>query len=421
MKSSLFILVVILHSSLTSLAQETSPLDSAIHRLTQEKDPQKTVSMMNRIIKEYRLDKNKDAETMDLLYGTAAVNFAMSHNYTQFEKYIGSIRNKFNRTSFMNMAASKMLNENLDPAYASLISKKTLALYQSIKKDTTARPKDFSKEDWKRFMDFAQYPYYDTYAQSLFALKKYEEALRYQRMAFDGSPEEGLPASVERYTRLLALTGKKEEAKQLLLHMAGRGKLNKGMTAQLQSIYIAEKGTDEHLGAYLDSLQKNVQATLIPELRSKMLNETAPAFSLKDIHGKEVQLSDYAGRIVVLDLWATWCVPCIASFPAMQLMVEKHPEITFLFIAVEEKSKNPLPVVKSFIEKRNYPFTVLLDEPVSSGASQYKITSSYRPNGIPAKYIIDKNGILRFKTSGFDTDSELMNELEAMFSILGSM
>ena len=105
----------------------------------------------------------------------------------------------------------------------------------------------------------------------------------------------------------------------------------------------------------------------------------------------------------------------------MQLMVEKHPEVTFLFIAVEEKSRNPLPVVKSFMEKRNYPFTVLFDEPVSSNSVKYKITSAYKPNGIPAKYIIDGKGILRFKTSGFDTDAELMNELEAMFSILKSL
>lgn len=415
------LLAILLWTGFSTLAQEVTPLDSAIHRLTQEKDPQKSVMMMNQIIKEYKLDKNKDAETLDVLYGTAAVNFAMQHDYSQFEKYIGLIRNKFNQTSYLNMVASKLLDEQQDADYANRIAKRTLTLYQSFKNDTTARPKDFSKEDWQRFMNFAQYPYYDTYAHSLFALKQYEEALRYQKMAFTGNPEEGLPASVERYARLLQLTGKKEEAKQLLLKMARLGRLNKGMTEQLQSIYISEKGSDKNLGAYLDSLQKNVQLTLARELKPKMLNETAPGFSLKDINGKEVKLSDYAGRIVVLDLWATWCRPCIASFPAMQLMVEKHPEITFLFIAVEEKDQNPLPKVKSFIEKRNYPFTVLIDEPIQPDSSQYKIISAYKPDGIPAKYIIDKNGILRFSTSGFDTDTELMNELEAMFSILKSL
>jgi peroxiredoxin len=203
--------------------------------------------------------------------------------------------------------------------------------------------------------------------------------------------------------------------------MARLGRLNKGMTEQLQSIYIAENGSDKNLGAYLDSLQKNVQASLAEELKPKMLYEIAPEFTLKDINGKKVNLSDYRGKIVVLDLWATWCRPCIASFPAMELMIQKHPEVTFLFIDVEEQNPNPGALVKSFIEKRKYPFTVLIDEPVEPNSAKYKIVSAYKPNGIPAKYIIDKNGILRFRTSGFDTDTELINELEAMFSIVQSL
>ncbi len=418
MKLNSFFTILFLWIVCNASAQQVSGLDSAIRQLAKEKDPQKTVVIMNRIFKEYKLDKKKDAETFDVLYGTTAVKFAMKHNYTQFEKYIALMHNKFNQTSFLSMTASNMLNENLDAVYANKIAKRALTLYHVIKNDTTARPKDFSKKDWERFMNFAQYPYYDTYAQSLFALKKYDEALRYQRMAFAGNPEEGLPPAVERYSKLLELTGKQEEAKQLLLKRARLGKLNKGMTEQLQSIYISEKGSDEKLGFYLDSLQKNVQVTLIEEFKPKMLDEIAPAFSLKEINGKEVKLSDYTGRIVVLDLWATWCVPCIASFPAMQVMVNKHPEVAFLFIAVEETDKDPLPAVKKFIEKRKYSFTVLLDEPTEPNSLKYKITSAYKPNGIPTKYIIDRNGILRFKSSGFNTDAELINELEAIFTIL---
>ena len=420
MKTRILLVIIFLWTGVNLFAQQRSALDSAIRQLAEEKDAQKSALMVNEIIKKHGLDKNKDAETLDVLYGTVAVKFAMVKSYSRFEKYIGLIRNKFNQTSFLNMAASKMLNENVDAAYANRISKRTLTLFDSFKNDTTARPKGFSSKDWARFMKFAQYPYYDTYAHSLFALKKYKEALHYQKLAFDRSPEEGLPSSVERYAKLLTLTGNKEEAKQLLLKVARLGRLNKGMIDQLQSIYISEKGSDENLGLYLDSLQKNLQASLIQVLKPKMLNETAPDFSLKDINGKEVKLSDYAGKIVVLDLWATWCAPCIASFPAMQIMVEKHPEIAFLFIAVDEKVPNPLPKVKSFIEKGKYPFTVLIDEPVEPNSPKFKITSAYEPNGIPAKYIIDKNGILRFRTSGFDTDTELINELEAMFSILKS-
>lgn len=413
----LFVALFVL-AGLYASAQKQTGLDSALRELTQQKDPEKAVSMMNRIIKDHSLDKIKDAETFDMLNGTVAVTYVMQRNYPEFEKYIGLISNKFNQTSFLNMAAAKMLKDNVDAEYANRITKRTLNLYESFKNDSTAKPAGFSKKDWDRFISFAKYPYYDTHAQSLFALKKYEDALVYQKMAFETTPEDGLPGSVERYAMLLELTGKRDDAKQLLLKRARLGKLNKKMTEQLQSIYIAENGTDKNLGIYLDSLQKNVQAALMQELKTKMLDQPAPPFVLKDIKGRRIRLSDYAGKTVVLDLWATWCAPCIASFPAMQLMVQKHPEVAFLFIAVQEREKDPLPKVKSFIEKRNYPFTVLIDEPVKPNSPEYKVISAYKPNGIPAKYIIDKNGILRFRTSGFDTDAELINELEAMISIL---
>jgi thiol-disulfide isomerase/thioredoxin len=418
--NKLYILFFIMIGS-TAFGQQAAGLDSAIAKLTKEKDPQRSVAMTDSIVRLYKLDPNEDAEKLDMLYGTVAVNFAMARNYSRFEKYIGLIRNKFNQTSFMNMAASKMLDENLDARRAKMIAEKTLFLYNSFKNDSTARPPDFPPNDWKRFMHFAQFPYNDTYAHALFALKDYKPALRYQELAFEGSPEEGLPASVERYAKLLQLTGKTEQACQLLLHMARLGKINKGMTEQLRSIYIAGNGSDAGLGALLDSLQKNVRAALMAKLKPGMLHEAAPGFSLKDMQGKNIRLSDFKGKIVVLDLWATWCKPCIASFPAMQRMVEKHPDIVFLFIDVEEGLKDPLPKVKTFIEKHGYSFTVLLDEPLAPNDSRYKIITAYAPNGIPAKYIIDGNGILRFKTTGFDTDAELVNELEAMFALLKSL
>ena len=418
MKIRLFAAVFVMISG-NIFAQNMTPLDSAIRNLSQIKSPDQTVFRINKIIQFFHLDRKKDAETMDLLYGTAAVNYAVQKNESGYYKYIGLIQNKFNKTSFMSTAAAEILRTKKNTAFATKIAKQTIDLYGSFKEDSTARPKDFEKADWKRFMDFAQYPYYDTYAHALYEGGNYKEALQFQKMAFDGPPEEGLPESVERYARLLELSGDQSAAKQLLLSMAKRGRLNQGMTAQLQS--IAEKGNDKSLSKLVDSLQKNVQKSLTLELKPKMLNETAPEFSLKDINGKTISLSDYRGKIVVLDLWATWCLPCIASFPAMQNMVKNHPEVAFLFIAVEEKGGDPLKRVKTFIESRKYPFTVLMDEPIEPTSNKFKVITAYHPNGIPAKYIIDKNGILRFRTSGFDTDTELINELEATFTILNTL
>ncbi|MDD4645304.1 MAG: TlpA disulfide reductase family protein [Bacteroidales bacterium] len=402
-------------------AQEITGVQSEIRKMSKETDPFQSVVTKNRIIKDYKLDSLKDSETIDLLNGNVAIAFVKKKNYPEFEKYISLIRNKFNQTSMLNMAAIELLDKKIDADYACKIAKVTLDKYFAFKDDPDARPVGYTKEDWQRFMGFARFPYYDTYAKSLFALKRYSEAIQYQQMAFDGEPEEGLPESVERYAKLLELTGQKEEAKQLLLKMARLGKLNNGMTAQLQSIHASEKGGDTNLSVYIDSLQKTVQATLIQELKSKMINETAQPFSLKDIDGKTVSLSDYRGKIVILDLWATWCVPCIASFPAMQKQIEKHPDVVFLFIAINEKGGDALERVRKFMSKNKYSFHVLMDEPISNTSDKFKITSTYKPTGIPAKYFIDKGGKLRFISKGFSTDTELINETDAIISILKSL
>jgi thiol-disulfide isomerase/thioredoxin len=415
---SVALITLFLFASILLSAQEVTGIHADIRNMSKETDPSKSIMIRDQIIKDYNLNSLEDAETIDLLNGTVGIAFVRKKNYEGFEKYIDLIQNKFNQTSMLNMAANELLDLDIDPAYASKLAKRTLDVYHTFKDDPKAKPENFSQEDWKRFMNFAKYPYYDTYAKALFALKEYEEAIQYQRMAFDGKPEEGLPASVERYAKLLEFSHEKDSAKQLLLKLAGKGKLTKSMIAQLESYYIADSGSSDNFDGYLDSLQHGVRAEMMAKLKKEILNETAPLFSLNDTQGKLTHLSDFRGKIVVLDLWATWCAPCIASFPAMQKLVEKHPDVVFLFIAVDEKGNDAAKRVKNFIDKRKYTFRVLMDELIDGTADKYVITSTYKPNGIPAKYFIDKEGKLRFTSKGFSTDAELVNEVDAMISIL---
>ncbi len=402
-------------------AQEVSRLQTDLRTMSKESDPLKSIEMKDQIMKEHQLDKTKDAETIDMLNGNIALAFGMKKNYQEFEKYINLIKNKFNQTSILSMMANQLIEKEIDLNYACQIAEETLVRYNAFKDDPSARQDGYTKENWERFMNLAKYPYYDTYAKSLFAVKRYEEALRYQRMAFDDSPENGIPSAVSRYAKLLELNGDIEGAKHLILKVAGMGKLNKEMIDQLESMYIREGGSNKNFDVYLDSLQGGIQASLISELSKNILDENAPPFTLKDLSGKKVSLTDYNGQIVILDLWATWCAPCIAAFPAMQQLVNKHQDVVFLFIVVDEKGKNVLDRVKRFIEKYNYTFQVLLDEPVSQGSDKHIITSSYQPNGIPAKYYIDRSGKLRFKSKGFSTDTELTNEVEAKISIMNKL
>src|ERR1700749_3607746 len=74
-----------------------------------------------------------------------------------------------------------------------------------------------------------------------------------------------------------------------------------------------------------------------------MLNDKAPNFILKDINGKTVSLADYKGKVLILDFWATWCVPCRNSFPAVKMAVEKYkndPDVKILFSDTRETESN---------------------------------------------------------------------------------
>lgn len=155
------------------------------------------------------------------------------------------------------------------------------------------------------------------------------------------------------------------------------------------------------------------------KLGKQLINKPSPSFSLKGVDGKIVNLSDLKGKIVIVDFWATWCAPCKASFPTLQKIYQKYSSNkNVLILAVntwekitgEEKEKN----VYKFIKENNYSFTVLFDleERNKSIAAQFGV------EGIPTKFIIDKEGNIQFKEVGFNGEKEMMDEMIAQIDML---
>ncbi len=123
-------------------------------------------------------------------------------------------------------------------------------------------------------------------------------------------------------------------------------------------------------------------------------------FTLKDLSDKNIKLSDYRGKVVFLNFWATWCPPCKAEMPSMQKLYAsmKNEKFVMLAVNVENVSSD---VINSFALDNKYTFPILLD-PKSVASSQYKIFS------IPTTFIIDKKGFIVNKVVGsneWDNDS----------------
>ncbi|MFE5428785.1 TlpA disulfide reductase family protein [Peribacillus simplex] len=115
----------------------------------------------------------------------------------------------------------------------------------------------------------------------------------------------------------------------------------------------------------------------------------APDFSLKTLDGKQVELSDYKGKKVMLNFWATWCPPCKKEMPDMEKYAQQAGD-DVVVLAVNIDPEND---VQAFVEDNGITFTIPLD----SQSAKNPVNERYKILSIPTTYFIDKEGIIRNK------------------------
>ncbi|MBY0124521.1 TlpA disulfide reductase family protein [Bacillus sp. S/N-304-OC-R1] len=133
--------------------------------------------------------------------------------------------------------------------------------------------------------------------------------------------------------------------------------------------------------------------------------QLAPDFELSDISGKTVKLSDYKGKKVLLNFWATWCPPCKSEMPHMEKLHNKYKNDRFEILAVNvttsEKNRNN---VDQFVEDYKLTFTVPLDE-------NGKVFQQYGIMAYPTSFFIDSDGVIRKKVLGAVDEDAMEKEI----------
>ena len=129
--------------------------------------------------------------------------------------------------------------------------------------------------------------------------------------------------------------------------------------------------------------------------------QMAPDFTLKNLQGEPVKLSDYKGKVVFLNFWATWCDPYKEEMPAMQRLRQKLDGKPFEILAVS-LDKNPVQAVPAFEKKTG----LTLNFPVLQDSDQSLAKNSYHTTGVPESFLIDGEGkVVKHVIGSFEWDS----------------
>jgi|GEM_PF-1269539 len=152
-------------------------------------------------------------------------------------------------------------------------------------------------------------------------------------------------------------------------------------------------------------VELNLSKTAEQLVREERMKNAKPAkdFTLADLNGNKVQLSQLKGKVVMIDFWGTWCGPCVGELPHLVKLYEKYknnPNVIFYGIDIDEQP----PVIKKFMEEKGYSFNVL----IGSGSNVQK---DYNVTAVPTKFLIDKQGKIQFSHQGYSPKSDVVEEL----------
>lgn len=138
--------------------------------------------------------------------------------------------------------------------------------------------------------------------------------------------------------------------------------------------------------------------------RVPVVGTAAEDFRLIDLEGKQQSLSQYRGKVVLLNFWATWCKPCTTEMPAMQATYEKLRDKGFVVLAINELEDDAK--VREHIKQHGHTFPVLMDR-------DNKVANQFGVFGLPVSVFIDEKGIVQeYIKGGLLTEDKIVQTVQ---------
>lgn len=135
-----------------------------------------------------------------------------------------------------------------------------------------------------------------------------------------------------------------------------------------------------------------------------------PTAALKDLAGKPIDPKDLAGKVVIVDFWASWCAPCKQELPALEALYKKYKAkgLVVLGVSVDNELANATALAKSL--KLTFP---------STHDAQHALANKFSPPRMPSSYVVDQKGIVRHVHAGFRAgdEADIEREVRALLGL----
>ena len=165
----------------------------------------------------------------------------------------------------------------------------------------------------------------------------------------------------------------------------------------------AKHELETFLGLNADEEQAR-QARLILADPRRGREDFAPEFEISTLQGQQVSLKQLAGRVVVMDFWATWCPPCRASVPELKELTKKYPAEKLILISVSADQDDG--AWREFVAKKNMDWAQYRD-------ADHKILNAFSIHSFPTYLVIDGDGIIKERMTGMNPQESVVHRLKA--------
>jgi peroxiredoxin len=184
------------------------------------------------------------------------------------------------------------------------------------------------------------------------------------------------------------------------------------MRSQINDVYNDVTELDEILNGFSNRVKETPYFKEIREGLDRLIKtqpgSAAPEFTLKNRQGEAVSLTDFRGKLVLLDFWASWCASCIASFPPLKQLYEDYRDMGFEIIGISTDSDEAA-WLRS-IEQHELPWINVIDRSTDADMKN-TISTDYSVVFLPTFILVDKEGKILAKNLSIEEMERLLNEL----------